>query len=161
MPALIKQTRNGTIVEFDKGSFDEWCVYITAPGQSRYAPKDIEYFDKLRQLGAIYGHARIYNDFIRIYSVMSKQVNDVVLSLINTIAAGYAKHADEIEVLFTIIYAGMIAEENKAKAILGKRIKRLGMQQVLLENNSAEYAANFSKGKRWKELDAIMKAKGF
>ena len=55
----------------------------------------------------------------------------------------------------------MIAEENKGNAILKKRIKRLGMHQVLLENYTPEHAANFSKGKKWKDLDKLMKQKGF
>ena len=68
---------------------------------------------------------------------------------------------EEADTWFTIIYAGMIAEENKANTILKKRIKRLGMHQLLLENYKAEDAANFSRNKKWKELDAIMKQKGF
>lgn len=35
------------------------------------------------------------------------------------------------------------------------------MHQVLLENFDPELAANFSKGKKWKELDKLMKEKGF
>jgi len=67
----------------------------------------------------------------------------------------------EMDTWFTVIYAGMIAEENKANAILKKRIKRLGMHQLLLENFKSEEAANFSKNKKWQELDIIMKQKGF
>jgi hypothetical protein len=55
----------------------------------------------------------------------------------------------------------MIAEENKENAILGKRIKRLGMHQVLIENMKPEEAAVFSKGKKWKELHRLMKKRGF
>jgi hypothetical protein len=66
-----------------------------------------------------------------------------------------------IDIWFTVIYAGMVAEENKKNAKLKKRIKRLGMFQVLIEKKSAEYAANFSKGKKWKELDTIMLSAGF
>ena len=57
--------------------------------------------------------------------------------------------------------AGMIAEENKVNMILKKRIKRLGVYQVLMDNFPPSEAANFSKGKGWRELDSIMKAKGF
>lgn len=46
----------------------------------------------------------------------------------------------------------MIAEENKAGTVLGKRIKRLGVHQVLLENISPRIAANFSRGMRAKEI---------
>ena len=55
----------------------------------------------------------------------------------------------------------MVAEENKLNTKLGKRIKRLGIYQILIENSSPETAAVFSKGKKWKELDDLMKTKGF
>jgi hypothetical protein len=55
----------------------------------------------------------------------------------------------------------MVAEENKEHAILKKRIKRLGLYQVLVENMEPEQAAIFSKGKKWTELDKLMKEKGF
>src|SRR5690349_2622262 len=111
MPVLIKQTSSYTI-EFDNGSFDEWCVYLTTIDRPRYAPKDIDYFNRLQQLGVIYGHAKIFNDFIRFYIITGKQINDDILTLINTISFEYVNHAEEIEILFVILYAGMIAEEN-------------------------------------------------
>lgn len=55
----------------------------------------------------------------------------------------------------------MIAEENKLNAILKKRIKRLGMYQVLVQNYPPSVAANYSKGKKWRELDALMVHYGF
>ena len=160
MPVLIKKISN-SIIEFDNSSFDQWCVYLTRPGSQRYAPKDIEYFSRLQQLGIIYGPAKIFNDFIRFYSSTGKNLDEKIVSFISVISENYGDDAEEIDIWFTIIYAGMIAEENKNNAILKKRVKRLGMQQVLLEGRSAEYAANFSKGKKWQELDEIMKKKGF
>lgn len=160
MALIIKKICN-SIIEFDNGSFDKWCVYLTRPGSQRYAPKDAEYFSRLQQLGIVHGPAKIFNDFISIYTVTGKTLDKKTLHLISAISENYGDDAEEIDIWLTIIYAGMIAEENKANAILKKRVKRLGMQQVLLEGRSAEYAANFSKGKKWQELDAIMKAKGF
>jgi hypothetical protein len=82
--------------------------------------------------------------------------------LIDSISLTY-KISDRllIEKWFTVIYAGMVAEENKKFAVLKKRIKRLGMYQMLVENQDPKIAANFSKGKKWPELDLIMKSKGF
>ena len=73
----------------------------------------------------------------------------------------YGSDAFEVKKWFTVIYAGMIAEENKAKAILKKRIKRLGMYQTLVEQMPAAEAAIFSKGKKWRELDNICRQLGF
>jgi ribosomal protein S17E len=149
------------LVEFGWGSFDEWCVFLTRPGTPKYAPKDTEYFALLKNKGNRFGHAKIYNDFISYYNQTTKDIDNTILDLITTLSNDYEEEAEEIDIWFTVIYAGMIAEENKANAILKKRIKRLGMHQVLLENYDPELAANFSKGKKWQELDKVMREKGF
>ena len=161
MPVLIKNVRNRNIVAFDKGTFDQWCVYVTRPGQLRYAPKDTEYFSKLKLFGNCHGCQKIYDDFVKIYTPTGKDIDAAVLQLITEIADGYGADAEEMDIWFSVIYGGMIAEENKANAILKKRIKRLGMHQALLEDMDAALAAEFSKGKKWMELDMIMKEKGF
>jgi len=161
MSRLIKNVRSRNVVEFDNGSFDNWCVYLTRPGQKRYAPRDTEYFSKLRQLGNIYGHQKIYNDFVIYYTHTNRNIDADVLDLITQLTEPYGNDAEEMDIWFSVIYAGMVAEENKANAILKKRIKRLGMHQVLIEGLDANYAANFSRGKKWKELDLLMKQKGF
>jgi len=83
------------------------------------------------------------------------------LDKITEIASSYGDDKIIMDIWFTVIYAGMVAEENKKNAILKKRVKRLGMYQVLIENQSPDFAANFSKGKKWRELDALMKKYGF
>lgn len=161
MSRLIKNVRNRNVVEFDTGAFDQWCVYLSRPGQLRYAPKDTEYFAKLYELGKHHGHQKIYDDFVDFYIPTDGKINDQVLSRISTIADTYGVDAEEIEIWFTVIYAGMIAEENKAFAKLKKRIKRLGMHQVLIEGLNPNIAANFSRGKKWRDLDVIMKERNF
>lgn len=161
MPTLIKKVRNRNVIEFDKGSFDSWCVYLIRAGQVRYAPKDTEYFGRLKQLGNTHGHERIYNDFVTYYIPTNRHIDPKVLHLITKLSEPYGRDAEEMDIWFSVIYAGMVAEENKANSILKKRIKRLGMHQVLIEGLDVAYAANFSRGRKWRELDALMKQKGF
>ena len=161
MSRLIKMVKGKNLVEFGWGSFDDWCVFLTRPGQLKYAPKDTDYFTILKNMGTRFGHAKIYNDFISYYIKTTKEIDITILDLITTLSNDYGDEAEEMDIWFTVIYAGMIAEENKANAILKKRIKRLGMHQVLLENYDPELAANFSKGKKWQELDKVMRGKGF
>lgn len=160
MATCIKTINNHIIIEFDKGNFDEWCIYLTKNGNKRYPPLDTEYFGRLQELGKLHSPQKIYNDFIKFYSLTDKTINPDILKQIDILAEIYAEDTEEINIWFTVVYAGMIAEENKAHTVLKKRIKRLGMHQVLIENLTPEYAANFSKGKKWKELDEIMKGKG-
>ncbi|WP_421944783.1 DUF7004 family protein [Pedobacter sp.] len=161
MATLIKILNNNTRIEFDKGTFDDWCVYLSKPNEHRYAPLDTEYFGRLQILAKKYTTQKIYNDFIKFYTLTDKNISQVILRLIDAIAKEYLEDEQEINIWFTVIYVGMIAEENKAYAILKKRVKRLGMHQVLMQHLSPVYAANFSKGRKWKELDLIMKANGF
>ena len=158
---LIQTFADGSVLTFDDGAFDSWCVYLQRPHQPKHAPRDIQYFTRLQQLGNIHGHQKIYNDFVTFYTPASTQIDQKVLNLIRQLSSSYNTDVLEIEILFTIIYAGMIAEENKQNAILKKRIKRLGMYQTLIDRLSPDTAANFSRGKKWKELDQICRTKGF
>ncbi|MFC4212785.1 DUF7004 family protein [Pedobacter lithocola] len=161
MPTLIKTLNNHILIEFDKGSFDDWCIYLTKNGNKRYPPSDAEYFGRLQELSKQYSAQKIYNDFLKFYLFADKTIVPNVLKLIDLLASDYAENTEEINIWFTVIYAGMVAEENKEHAILKKRIKRLGMHQVLVENLQPDYAASFSKGKKWRDLDVMMKELGF
>lgn len=160
MPRLIKNKEGCFVIEFDTGSFDDWCIFLTRPGFKRYAPRDTEYFSFLKQAGTKQGVAKVYNDFVQFYQLTSNQPNENILSIIEKISWQYEQPA-ETEMWFVVIYAGMIAEENKKNSKLGKRVKRLGLHQLLLENFSPESAASFSKNKKWQDLDKLMKSKGF
>lgn len=167
MAQIIKKINDKHIVEFDKGSFDNWCVFLKRENEIRYAPKDLEYFSALKKLGDKHLHQKIYDDFLLFYNHTSKNVNKKVLCIITEIAETYYEDAEEIDIWFSVIYAAMVAEENKANAILGKRIKRLGIYQILCEDMDAEKAANFSRkpenynGVWWKYLDGLMKERNF
>ena len=161
MPQKINGFNNGGFIEFDKGSFDNWCVYVVKPNGERFAPTDIQYFLRLKKLGEKYGTKRIYDDFTVIFNRTTKEIDKNIFKLISILSKFYSKHSLEMEIWFNVLYAGMIAEENKANAILKKRIKRLGIHQVLIDGLEPEVAASFSKGIKWQDLDRLMKAKGF
>lgn len=161
MPRLIKSVRNLHTVEFDSGSFDDWCVYLQRNGQARYAPVDTEYFEFFRQKGVTYGAQRVYDDYVQIYTPTNRNIDPNVLNLITTVSNTYGNDAVEMDIWLSVIYGGMIAEENKQNAVLKKRIKRLGMYQVMIQGLQPSVAANFSRGKRVAELNPIMRAAGF
>ena len=161
MPQKLNSFSNGGFIEFDSGCFDGWCVFVTSPGNDRFAPNDVQYFTRLKVLGEKYGPQKVYDDFVVIYNRTTKNVDPKVFELIAVLSRFYNSDAVEMEIWLNVVYAGMIAEENKENAILKKRIKRLGIHQVLIDNLSPEKAAVFSKGKKWKELDEIMRSKGF
>ena len=161
MSQIINIFSNKGFIEFGKGSFDNWCVYITKPGGQRFAPMDVQYFSRLQKLGEIYGCQKLYDDFIVVYNRTTKNIDPLVFKIILALSKSYQSDALEMEIWLNVLYAGMIAEENKENAILKKRIKRLGIHQVLIDKIKPEIAANFSRGKKWKDLDVLMKTKGF
>ncbi len=160
MGRIIKQFSDGTYLEYDNGTFDEWCVYFI-DARRRVAPKDIDYFIRLRKMARRYGSKKIYTDFVKIYDAVGPLPEMAVLEKITALAAGYGDDSLVMDKLFTILYAGMIAEENKEKAVLKKRVKRLGMHQVLCEGMAPEVAANFSKGKKAREIAVACRKRGF
>ena len=107
---LIKKVDNSITIAFDTGAFDDWCVYVTSPKRGKFAPTDSEYFTRLNLIGEEFGHQTIYNDFIKIYDLTTSTVDSVVLDSITDISRGYGTRSLEMEVWFTVIYAGMIAE---------------------------------------------------
>ncbi len=162
MKRLVKHLQNNRVVVFDTGKFDDWCVYVVENNGSRKAHFDETYFSDLHTISYKYDNNKVYHDFVKIYEQTTKAIDPAVLTLIDEIVETYYQEDRLlVEQWFTVIYAGMIAEENKEKAILKKRVKRLGMHQVLILNIPAKEAARFSYGKKWRELDAIMKSIGF
>ena len=162
MRRLVKNLANNRSVIFDKGKFDDWCVYIVESNGYKKAPFDETYFSDLYQISQKYINNKVYNDFVQIYNLTTQRIDESVLHLIDTSIKTY-KEEDQIlvEQWMTVLYAGMIAEENKIRAILKKRVKHLGMYQVLILGIPAKEAAKFSYGKSWRELDSIMREYGF
>jgi len=161
MERPVKILNNELCVVFDQGRFDDWCVYLVQKNGTRYAPKDVEYFAQLQELDKQYDANKVYNDFLRIYHKTTRQIDPHVLELIGFLVKTYkVEHSDIMEQWFTVLYSGMVAEENKKHAVLKKRIKLLGMHQVLIEKITPDEAASYSKGKTWQTIESILKAKG-
>ena len=161
MQRLLQTFPDGSTVSFGRGAFDDWCVYLHRPGERPHAPRDERYFARLQRLGETHGHPTLYADFVAVYDRTTGEVDAAVLDLILKLSPKYGVDALEIAIWLTVIYAGMVAEENKEKAVLKKRIKRLGMHQTLLEGLPPAEAARFSRGKKWPELARICRSKGF
>lgn len=159
---MIQKIDINTKIIFDKGSFDDWCVYIKQ-GEKKTAPKDIEYFNFFVNIAERYKTEKVYSDFVKIYNLVSEKIEKKVLDLIINFAKNDYEKVDskEVAINFIVIYAGMVAERNKKYAVLKERIKRLGMHQILILKMSPHIAANFSKGKKAKDLIVICEKLGF
>lgn len=161
MGNLIKKFSDNSVLEYDQGRFDKWCIYLTRPNIPKYAPQDYQYFRQLHFYGKKYGFVTLYKDYVEIYNLTSKTIAPTILNKITELSIKYGEDQIEIDIVFTILYAGMVAEENKTNTKLGKRVKRLGVYQVLIEGINEGIAANFSRGKKWTEIAEECRKRGF
>lgn len=154
---LFMNLTDGTTIYFGRGKFDDWCIYVYLPNEETpFFPLDSWYFERLQHIGV----ATLYPDFIKIYKLTSWRSSIFVKQLIKQLSKKYEQRT-LVELVFAILYAGMIAEENKENSILGKRIKRLGVHQVLIDNFDAQIAANFSRGMPWQDIEKECLSRGF
>lgn len=161
MGQILTKFDDGSYLEYDWGGFDKWCVYLKRPNEVRYPPKDVDYFSRLKKYAETHGAQKVYDDFVSIYNKTTKEVSDAVFADIKELAKGYGADETDLAIDFSIMYMGMIAEENKARTMLGKRIKRLGVHQVLIEGMDYSEAANYSRGMGWRFIDKECKTRGF
>ncbi len=153
---IVKKFIDASEIGFGRGRFDNFCVYL-----DNKPPLDIHYFTRLYQLKQVYGGGNIYIDFIEIYQLVTKKLEKSILENISHISQKYKDDIVRLDKIFTILYMAMIAEENKANTKLGKRIKRLGVHQILIENINPSEGANFSKGMNWQEISKECEKRGF
>ncbi len=161
MARTIKLFGDGSLLEYDQGNFDEWCIFLTRTGHTRFAPKDWQYFTRLQELATAYGKGKVYADFEQIFNTTSRTLDSQLLDRISSMSIDYTQHTLRADMVFTLLYAGMLAEENKAYAPLGKRIKHLGVYQVVIEGMWPREAATFSVGRPWQELAHLCEERGF
>ena len=159
--AVEMQFRDGTVLEYAHGSFDEWCVYYTNEKGVRKPPLDTEYFERMKYWYEKYGQI-IYDDYVEVYEKTGKQVEEEVFDDIVDSSEKYDEEDSlDIAKVLSILYMAMIAEENKRYTKLGKRIKRLGMYKLLFEGYTPHDAAWFMKGMNWRDIDQQCKERGF
>ncbi|GHG74373.1 hypothetical protein GCM10010919_27790 [Alishewanella longhuensis] len=156
---LISNLSDGTRLFFAKGRFDHWCIYHVR-NQFAHAVRDEEVFFLMQKYTTTLQRFWLYRDFLTVFKLVTNDINYGVVNNITRMAKQY-EEPNEVQFILTFLYAGMVAEENKQNAILKKYIKRLGVHQLLIECMPARMAANYSRQKKWRELQLECEARGF
>ncbi len=157
----IKRLRNGTVFSYGMGSYDEWCVYESNPEVRAKRVGDYDYFKKIRELGNIYEISDVFNTFCSIYNRTTAEIDEDILKDISETCEQYEDDYDKAEYAFCLLYLSMVSEMNKEYSKLGKRVKGLGIHQLLFQKMKIHDIANFTKGKKWFEVAAACEQYGF
>ncbi len=116
--------------------------------------------DWIRRLGKRFGEDRVFADFNKVYNLVDYYYDeDEAYNLIKNISDQYPRKV-KTEHWWCLFYMTMVAEERKENSILGKRIKRLGVYNVLFDKYSAKYTARYMRGMNWQDLDDLMYQRG-
>lgn len=115
----------------------------------------------LNTLGECYGGERLYSSFLQIYDLASAEINDEVFNTIYAIAQEYSADLMEVMLLFSEIYAHMVALENNVDAKGGKRRCRLAVFMLLMEDQDAKFVVTFVRKAKKADIDSICETKGF
>lgn len=149
--------KDGTRIWFGKGNFDDWCVFVKEKGEIKcYTDKD--YFNVIKSLSKIYGVEMVYDDFKTIYFSVNEQFDiHKMVSKCESVAKHYAEKTLK---WWIVLYMTMVAEENKKNKILGKRIKHLGIYNILFDKYEIDYVTTYMNGMKWYELNKLMNERG-
>ena len=153
---------NDISVYFSTGSIDAYCVYLNEPPLFRYAMKDEEYFKWILSLSKRYGVVQVWDDFCSIYDIVNMNPTakpDVDEAMLRAVNADMHYTEDTIK-WWLIFYMTMVAECKKKYAKLKKRIKKLGVYNILFDKWDIEYVTTYMKDMGWKDLDEMMKERG-
>ena len=161
-------TDNGFHFWFDYGNFDEWCVHCKRPTGKMWFAYDSEYLTWIRRMGKRYGEDRVYNDFVKIYDVANYDFNmKQAYKVIHEVDSNYPyKNNTSGEEWWTYFWMTMVAEERKENAIVGKRIKRLAVHNLLFDKWKLSYVLTYMDTRRnpnmsWRKLDKYCYERGF
>ena len=143
---------NTKLIGFCRGRIDDWCILfqcLEADGMwHRYAPRDKYYFNQLALLAQQYQMGlhpeKVWNHmmwlFYRMQNTRRMVDPDVMQEIFTLCRSEYGNlYAMALE-CFTLIYYGMIAEENKAFSKAGREIKMNGIHKVLMERIPVDIA---------------------
>jgi len=142
---------DGTSIAFDAGNFDNWRVSIYRDDNYEGSPREVDFLIHLKTLDADIAWKYVKETYDKIS--VDLEPTDIKPSIPPDSRLGTIK-------MFWALAMTMYAEERRVGYILGKRIKLLGIHQLLKENFSPVEVSNWSRGKKWRELNEECKKRG-
>ena len=154
---VIYNFNDGTYMCFDWGKDNEYCVFVRSAQGLNFCPLDKDYFKYAQDLARICTNWKLYMGFLNVYTRVQPHQKDVMpehIDFIAQVSLEYAWIEKEVFLLFMILYAAMIAEENwnDGKTYIGKEIKKVGMFKALIANVDPKEASDILRKTPWKQI---------
>lgn len=156
---ILFQTGN---IVYENGEKDNWAVMVRDSRESPWiGVLDSQMMDNILQAVKKYSRQAIWQNMKVIYNLAEVNPKDEDLTLIRDNIAD-----KRYRFTLYVYYYGMIAENNKKtpdglyRLPMKKRLKMLGLHQLLYEGYTVEEASNFSRGKKSKELIQLCNERG-
>ena len=159
----VDSQENEVSIYFSEGSFDSYCVYVNeVPNMFRHAMKDSEYFKWILYLSRCYGVIQVWDDFCKIYDIVDMDSNakpDAKKAMATAIEID-SHYTEETIKWWLVFYMTMVAECKKKYAIIKKKIKKLGVYNVLIDEWDIDYVTTYMVNMDWRDLAEMMKERG-
>lgn len=158
--SLIIPFQDSTFLAYTRGQFDNWRVtFMTKEGKAMESPRDTYFFDYYLSLATPQvSTKKIFNALKHLSRHIRKDsptefeyLREEVVSVANQLLIP-SEHHLRFEKATMSLLAAMLSEEKKKFTKLGKKLKILGLYQVLVQGMAPEKAANWSRGKAWKDI---------
>lgn len=128
------------------------------------APTDNDYMQEIRNLASKYGQNEVWRSFLKLYDSIPQQrgvaITRTMTRKVSEIVAQYPCEKN-LRLTFDCLLCAMIAENNREKTKLGKKIKALGIYQSIYELHlSIPQVTNYSKNKSWQWISKECQRRG-
>lgn len=162
---FIRLRYDDEIIFFGHGMDDPWCAYTGKYDDDGLMlcakPSDKYYFAVIKNIADMEQcHECMYEDFADLCRRTGKCIDAGVIDYIDGLADKYGTHADVMYNMFMHVYYGMVAEQNKANAHLGKSIKLLGLHDLLIKGKPVVECADCNRGGNWRNIYVDCKNSG-
>ena len=88
MNSIIKTFADDSFLEYGRGKFDDWCVFYN-DNMVRRPPLDKDYFADLVMYSEKHSVQKVYFDYVQIYDMTGKEIDQKVFDKIDEIAMTY------------------------------------------------------------------------
>lgn len=149
---VLTTFKDKTQLVFKEGRFDKYLVTLIDNNGNSFSPKDVDFLNFFQTYS---DRQDLWELLLELSQFLDKDTafSDLVIPSI--------KDTIEEKKMFAAYAATLIAEENRAKTKLGKRIKLIAAHQVLIQGWQPQKAADWSRGLRWATISQECDRYGF